>query len=251
MIASVGILVSFYSCSKEDTKVGDDTVSGTVNLKFENFVGNELLSLSSSDNHYVNTNGDSFSVNMYKYYISNIRFVKADASEYHDESNCFLIDAAEPVSLNRFISKVPAGTYTAVKLLLGIDSTRNVSGAQSGDLDPMYGMFWAWSTGYIMAKVEGRFTNDQGVNTPMSFHLGGFSGKYSVLKEVTIPLPQDLKIADQTTSTITFKSDVLKWFEAPILISFNNLSNVGAAGEDAANIANNYKNAFSITAVQN
>jgi hypothetical protein len=36
---------------------------------------------------------------------------------------------------------------TAIKFLLGVDSLKNVSGIQTGALDPAKGMFWTWNTG--------------------------------------------------------------------------------------------------------
>jgi hypothetical protein len=44
---------------------------------------------------------------------------------------------------------------TGIRFLLGVDSARNVSGIQTGALDPARGMFWTWNSGYVMAKIEG------------------------------------------------------------------------------------------------
>ena len=37
---------------------------------------------------------------------------------------------------------------------LGVDSLRNVTGVQTGALDPAMDMYWTWNTGYVMAKLE-------------------------------------------------------------------------------------------------
>ena len=222
-------------------------------MKFENYAGTSALNLNNTIGYaYVNANGDEFNVTTYKYYISNIRFVNSNGSEYAEPESYHLLNHAEPTSLNFTIPNLPPGTYTAVKVLLGVDSLRNVSGAQTGALDPMYGMFWTWSSGYIMAKVEGAFKHGvTGTNTNFSFHLGGFAGEYSVLHEVVLPLPQNLVVGNNTTSTITFKSDVLKWFASPNMVKFDELNQVGSLGEDAHKISQNYAGSLSVTSVQN
>jgi hypothetical protein len=252
---AVASLSIFNSCKKDDPVIPDPIVpgqKGNVAVEFQNYVGSQLLSLISPIGYpYVNANNDSFKVSLYKYYVSNVKFVNANGTEYTEPESYHLIDASNSSSLSFNISNIPAGIYTAVKVLLGVDSTRNVSGAQTGALDPMHGMFWTWNSGYIMAKIEGTSPQSSTPDGKFSFHLGGFSGSYSVLNEVTITLPQNLVVGNNSTSTVTFKSDILKWFEGPSLIKFDELNQVGSAGKDAFNIAKNYSHSLSVSHVQN
>lgn len=250
ILTSVAIASLLSGCDKDDKKPETEDTTGNVTLKFNNYAGDAPLSLNPSAYNYKNANGDSFKVTDYKYYISDIRFVKSDGSEYHDQDSHFLIDASLPASMNRVMEKIPNGSYTSMKVLMGVDSTHNVSGAQSGDLDPLYGMFWTWNTGYIMSKIEGRFKKAGGEDAFMSFHLGGFKGSFSVLREVTLPFPQELKVNGTAAATVTLKSDILKWFEAPYLIKFTDLNMVGSAGNDAAMIAENHKSSLKVVSVQ-
>lgn len=246
-VASLSIL---NSCKKDDPVVSGQ--KGNVAVEFQNYVGSEPLSISAVTGFpYVNANGDSFSVSTYKYYVSNMKFVNANGTEYAVPESYYLIDAENPSSFSFNISNIPAGTYTAIKVLLGVDSARNVSGAQTGALDPMYGMFWTWNTGYIMAKVEGASPQSSTADGKLSFHLGGYSGSNSVLHEVTIALPQQLIIGNNSTSKVTFKSDVLKWFESPNLIKFGELSQVNSPGKAAATLAKNFSYSLSVSHVQN
>lgn len=222
-------------------------------MKFENYAGSAQLALNNTQGYaYTNANGDQFNVSTYKYYISNIKFVGSDGKEYAEPESYHFLDQADPASLSFTISDIPAGTYTTVKMVLGVDSARNVSGAQTGALDPIHGMFWTWSSGYIMAKIEGNFLKTStSASSGFSLHLGGFTGKYSVVNEITLPLPQNLVVGDNTTSSVTLKSDALKWFESPNLINLNDLNQVGSAGADASRIAQNFSRAFTVTQVQN
>lgn len=250
LAAAAALLLN--SCSKDDGPAATDPVTGkgTTKIIFENYVGDKILEMGKSI-AYINANGDSFSVTDYKYYISNIKLLKADGSEYAEVESYHLLNQAEETSLSFDIADVPAGSYTGVRLLLGVDSTRNVSGAQTGALDPIHGMFWTWSSGYIMAKIEGKSPQSSEATDKYSFHLGGFSGANSVLQEVTLTLPEHLVITKDKSSTIKIKSDVLKWFDAPNLIKFDVLNQVGSAGPDAHKISQNYKRMLSVTAVEN
>jgi hypothetical protein len=61
-----------------------------------------------------------------------------------------------------------------MEFMIGVDSARNNSGAQTGALDPTNGMFWSWSTGYIMAKFEGTSAQSPAAANALKFHIGGF-----------------------------------------------------------------------------
>lgn len=246
--------VLLSGCSKKDDAPAAGG-KGTANVTFENYAGSVPLKLQSNNSIegylYTNANGDPFSVHLYKYYISNIRFVKADGGEYAEPESYHLINQAEPTSFSFAIANMPEGKYTAVKLMLGVDSTRNVSGAQTGDLDPLKDMFWTWNSGYIMAKIEGQSSSSPKSDKSVVFHLGGFSGSYNVLHEVTLALPQALEIKNGGASSITFRSDILKWFEAPNMIDFALINNVMNPGKDAYNLSVNYSNMLSVTKVEN
>lgn len=249
LILAVAAAASLFSaCSKEKI---DTQEKGNVTMNFRNYAGDEMLALGAGLTYrYRNANGDSFNVTNYKYYISNIKLVGSEGI-YAQPESYHLLDASDPTSLVFTMSGVPAGTYNSVKLLLGVDSLRNVSGAQTGALDPLHGMFWTWTSGYIMAKIEGVSPQSTEANRSISFHLGGFQGPYSVLNEVSLDLPEALVVGNNTYSGITLKSDVLKWFEAPNLIRFSTLSQLGSAGEDAFKVAKNYSHSLSVTEVQN
>lgn len=72
------------------------------------------------------------------------------------------------------------------ELYLGVDSILNTCGALSGDLDPSLGMYWTWNTGYINVKIEGRSKNCSALKHEFQFHLGGYSGKYKGIRQVSL-----------------------------------------------------------------
>jgi len=73
-----------------------------------------------------------------------------------------------------------------VHLELGTDSLINVSGVLSGPFDPLEGMYWAWNSGYINFKCEGKYTDTQAVVHPFSYHLGGYQDPFQTHRSLSL-----------------------------------------------------------------
>lgn len=120
--------------------------------------------------------GDTVRFEKVRFYLSGLRLlykgkvVAADATEVH------LLDAAQPQSLHWQLLIDTSNVYDEVQLTLGTDSFSNVSGAQSGDLDPVHGMYWSWQSGYINVKIEGYAGRCPGRKHKFQYHLGGYQG---------------------------------------------------------------------------
>ncbi|MBK9489775.1 MAG: hypothetical protein IPO07_14125 [Haliscomenobacter sp.] len=105
---------------------------------------------------YVSTKGDSVQFDNIRFYLSNIQFEMDDNTWIKDTVSAHLIDVFEPASLHIITQKIDLKRLKTIHFNLGIDSLINVSGALGGDLDPQKGMYWAWQSGYINLKIEGR-----------------------------------------------------------------------------------------------
>lgn len=104
----------------------------------------------------------------------------------------------------------------ALTFAIGIDSTASVSGALSGVLDPSKGMYWAWQSGYINMKMEGKSNSCKTRNNRFQFHVGGYLQPYCAWRTVelhpkvsgtSLPIAVDLaelfsKIALSETNSI-------------------------------------------------
>ena len=130
-----------------------------------------------------------------------------------------------------------------------MDSADNVSGAQAGALDPVNGMFWTWTTGYVMAKLEGTspFVTGSATNE-FSYHVGGFKEPYSAIKTITLPVSVFMK--KDTSITISIDADINTWFSHASPLKLSETPACHAPGELARKIADNYEGMFYITAVQ-
>jgi hypothetical protein len=240
-----------FSCKKEAATPEEphhNLTYGSLMVRFENKVGTNPLVLNWIT--YTN-NTDSFKVTTFNYYISNVKLQASDGSTTYLETESYHLVKADDASTLQFtLTNVPAKSYSSITFMIGVDSLRNVSGAQTGALDPNNGHFWSWNSGYIMAKFEGTSPQSTATANIVLFHIGGFSGVNSALKTVTLPLTQNATVSTSITPRIFVNADLAEWF-APNAVSFGTLNTVHMPGANAKKIADNYKKMFSVTQVLN
>jgi len=256
LILILSLVVAISSCNDDDTTTpsgnGGTTNynSGTVGINFENIAGSVFLDPTGAAN-YVNASGETFSITNFRYYISNVKMIKDDGTKYEVPNSYFLIDANDTNSLIAELPNIPGGKYTGVEYMIGVDSTRNVSGAQTGALDPANGMFWSWNQGYIFMKLEGN--SIAATNNFFEFHIGGFTGANSTLRTVTIDFTPSILIVDggKREAEIHILTDVLEIFKNPTNWTIAGHSSVTMPGINANTIATNYADMFSFDHIHN
>lgn len=248
-------LMVLFSCKdkKPNPEPQPEPVSkGQLNIEFENMVGNAPLVLTAAGGTptwYVNANGDSFTVSKYNYYITNLELIKEDGTSYTNDDLNFLVIQSLQESKEYVFNDIPYGKYTKIRCLLGVDSLHNVSGAQEGVLDPIWGMFWDWNTGYIMAKLEGNSPSSAAPSQYISYHIGGFSGVFSSLKTLEIELPSPIYVGEKEQSILIFKSDVAKWFDGEPPIDFSETYSIMDINKESWEFAQRYHRHLSVKEV--
>ncbi len=240
------ITAAISSCKKEDVTPHDHH-HGTLMLQFENKVGANPLVLNSTK--YTN-NTDTFTVSTFNYYISNVILTATDNTIYSETDSYHLVKADEAGSLHIILEDVPLKSYSSITFMIGVDSLKNVSGAQSGALDPSNGHFWSWNSGYIMAKLEGNSPQSTATGNKILFHVGGFMGANNAIKTVNLPLSTSANVSESISPEVFIKADLAEWF-APNAIKFATTNTIHMPGVPAKMIADNYANMFSVTKVVN
>jgi hypothetical protein len=255
-IAFFLILVSFLSCKKDEfakpeplPPLNITDTSGYLEIHVANTVNNAPLSLSTTS--YVSSNNDTFTVDMLKYYISNIQLVTATGYTYTEAESYYLVNQSDPNSLHLMVKNVPSGSFTSINFTIGVDSLRNVTGSQTGALDPINDMFWTWNTGYIMAKMEGYSPQSNQATKKISFHIGGFKGIYNAVRKVSLPFPNSANVTTNHTPILSLNADLYKWFLNPNFSNFNTSSNISTTNLISKGIADNYASMFSVISVVN
>jgi hypothetical protein len=226
--------------------------TGIIKLTFRNMVNTSPMVLDSSG--YTNPFGEQYTITKFKYYISNVSLGgagNAGATAIEKES-CHLVDQSLPGSLT-FSFETGENTFSSLNLLLGVDSLRNMSGAQTGALDPLNDMFWTWNSGYVMAKMEGTSPKSNRAGNIIEYHIGGFSGINSALKKITLTLPagKPVVIKQGQTSEIIVEADFNKCWQVPHDVKIADMPICTTPGVLAKKVADNYSKMFTITEVVN
>lgn len=108
----------------------------------------------------------------FRFYISDLAFYQDSVLVYADPEKAHLLDLEFDSTLFMQFPGLSNSAYNKITFRFGIDSATNVSGAMSGDLDPMYGMYWSWQSGYINCKLEGKIIDQR--SSDFQLHLGGY-----------------------------------------------------------------------------
>lgn len=242
LLLAAGVMLQ--ACKKDTKDPGTNTtnnppadVSGSLKVSFANTVDGVPLVYGQN---YVNLNNDTFKVDKFNYYVSNIKLTKEDNSVYSVPNSYFLINYGS-LDNNYFnLTGVPSGTYKSISYIIGVDSTKNVSGAQEGDLSPSKGMFWNWFTGYIMLKLEGTSPQAGSMDKSIVYHIGGFSQPNNAIREVTIPFTKNLVISSSKNPHLKLKTNVNELFKNPVKMEMINDYFIMAVGLRANAFATNY-----------
>lgn len=209
-----------------------------VKLVFHHQLGNDPLETGKC---FRNILGDSIRIEKFKYYISNISFTTTQGKQITLPVQYFLVDENEPASKTISLS-LPALQLGRIRFLLGVDSIRNVSGIQTGALDPMKGMFWTWNSGYIMAKLEGTAETLLTPGHRFTYHVGGFRKGMNTARYIDLPLPHTTTAVQE----IHITADLNQWFRSTTAISIAATPVCHSPGELAMKLADNYQTMFSI-----
>lgn len=262
MMAFLIVTFSFNAC--KDDNHDDITGFGEVEIEFDHRAGDDALVLGSE---YTNAAGEKLKFTTFDYYVSNLVLVKSDGTEYvvPKDDSYFLIKHDEPTSRAVKISNIPAGDYTGLKFVIGVDSAKSVSpiSERTGVLDPAgaaSGMYWSWNAGYIFVKVEG--TSPAAPVDPGSgenifqYHTGLFGGYDSPtlnnLKTVSMTVPDEAAKVRQGEEAPHFHLfvDVLEMFKSPTVLSIA-ANPYSHAGPFSKTVADNYADMFLIDHVHN
>lgn len=183
-ITSIAILF-FQSAFAQEKK---DSLMLNLNLKFRN----ETLE---RNKKYISETKDTLEIETFRFYISNIKFHYSDATTFSESNSYHLIDIENPNSLQIPIAKTSDKTITKVIFSIGVDSLASVSGAMSGDLDPTKGMYWAWQSGFINMKIEGKSSSCKTRKNAFQFHIGGYMKPNYAIRTIELkPINSNLEI---------------------------------------------------------
>ncbi len=241
-ILAVGITALVISTSFSVNNEYPSANTGTLKIIFSNTANGKPITL--RDSLYSNYFGEQYSISKLKYYISNVSIDNKNTRDY------YLMNAASGDSSLEI--PLEPGNYNSVEFLLGVDSLRNCSGAQSGALDPMNDMFWTWNTGYVMFKMEGNSPASTFDLQRIEHHVGGYKGSNNVATKIKFNFNDAalLQIKANNTTEILIETNLDNYWHGNTDIKISELPVCTTIGELAKKIASNFKNLFSIKTIR-
>lgn len=211
----------------------------TVTLIFDHRIGDQLLLL---ENPLTNIFGETIMIERFRYYLSNFSITDKQGKTTVLPVQYFLIDEADSLS-KKIVLTIPDIAITGIHFLLGVDSLRNVSGIQTGALDPVKGMFWTWNSGYVMAKLEGTAAVSTSPGHRFTYHVGGFRTGMNTTRKIDLELEDATK---QYLPGLHITVDINHWFKGKTDLRIAATPVCHSPGELAMRIADNYSSLFSI-----
>lgn len=237
--------LALTSCNEDDDttetpSTGNET--GDVIIEFEHVWGQSEDHFHLGDDFVQPDNGDTLNFTKLRYYISNIVLYGTNGTNYMEPESYHIVDLDHSIMSNELeLKDVPSGSYSGISFMIGVDSTRNVSGAQTGALDPANEMFWSWNNGYIFLKAEGSTSSD--VNENFIYHVGGFSGPNSALNSKDFSFNGSyLDVTKNTLPTTHIIARVDKIWDANFTTSA--LNDIHMPGQMAGVLAGNFAAGF-------
>lgn len=246
------ILFSFLSVTSSSCKKDEETPNpilptetlGKFNIEFEHVFGGTDFAL---ETPFTTGSSEQLTFSALKYYISNIVLTKADGSSWKDNNSYYLVDFSNPATTMLTIDSVPTNEYIGFRFNLGVDSTRNVSGAQTGALDPANSMFWTWSTGYVFTKLEGTSPQITDMGNSFMLHLGGYkdSNNTNAIQEFSHTFSGEIMTVKPTaTPQIHLMVDLQSVFDGPNTFSVASSPMIMSPGTSAVQLMQNFASGF-------
>lgn len=248
LLLSMALITGCDKDDDDDDNTPAPATSGTVNVVFDHVWGMNMTPFELNSDFVHPKTGDTLNYSMFRYYISNIQLADAEGNVWSEPESYHLIDLADNASLSIALSDVPNDNYTTLYYTFGVDSTRNVSGVQSGALDPANGMFWDWNSGYIMVKAEG--TSPNAADGNFKLHLGGFSGTNNIVTPRVHQLSMALEVnGSQNNSMVHLNVNPARfWHTADGLATVSTIHMPGAL---AAQMGTDFATGISVGMVHN
>jgi len=210
--------------------------SHTITIRFRHKIGARELQLFNET--YTNPFGEPMTIIRFKYYISHVSINEKELS-----SETFLINEADTVS-KILVFTTDVSSPQTLSFVIGVDSLLNVSGVQTGALDPLNGLFWTWNSGYIFAKMEGKSDSSHAPAHAFNWDVGGFRSPYNASRKVQLTIPA--AVTNAADPVIVIEADLLKWFNAKHTITIAQSPLCHQPGKLAMQLADNYSTMFTV-----
>ena len=207
-----------------------ESIDVTIKLQFN---GKNII----KESNYISAQKDTLTFESIRFYLSKFEILYTDKTKFVESNSYHLIDFNHPESLKFSIRTDSKKEIETIQYAIGIDSLTSVSGAMDGDLDATKGMYWAWQSGFINLKIEGKSSSCTTRKNKFQFHVGGYLEPYYALRKMS------LEVKNQVNNSIVLLVDLAKLLDR---IALSETNTIMIPGKEAMKIADLSINMFSI-----
>lgn len=187
--------------------------------------------------NYISKNKDTLSFETIKFYISSFEVMYKNKKIFKEKDSYHLIDFDDAETLKFYLPTISKQEIVGIKFNIGVDSLASVSGAMEGDLDATKGMYWAWQSGFINLKIEGKIKSVSARKNKFHLHVGGYLASNYAMRTV------ELKGNQIKNNEIVIKVNLAKIFDE---IDLHKTNSVMIPGKEAMKIADYSAKMFSL-----
>ena len=138
----------------------------------------------------IGNSGDSLRITALRFYVYNIQFESENKVVWSSGDEHFLMDVFEKDGTSILTKLSTRSRVDHLSFVIGVDSTLQTTGAHSGVLDPILGMYWSWQSGYINWKLEAELIH-AGQSNAIQWHVGGYRAPYQTQRTVRLKVMND------------------------------------------------------------
>ncbi|MDK7675013.1 hypothetical protein QP547_04220 [Weeksella virosa] len=262
------LFLSFFTACKSDDDFAtiDESKNGQLELKFENGfegVGGIVLNATTQRSEL----GQYFNFSTLKYIISNVELIDENGQvfSYHynnPDKGAFVINQENAKANIVYVQlkDIPQRKYTKLRFGLGINQSAYLMGhdgqAKFWNEAKQQGMTWAWASGYIFAKLEGKYGQEDAV-TPYKNHTGNMGNVVAnwtadLYRVVELNLPTSARVSSKIKPSIHIMANLNHYLsgEKKLLLDKSNDNAMGSSPY-MVDVTNNLSKMFRVDHVHN
>ncbi|MGB1205878.1 MAG: MbnP family protein [Chitinophagales bacterium] len=226
---------TFFNADLGTKKLEEHNVA----LRFRGMLNGENFSFGQIDKNHDEL---SYIFERFDFYVSNIKLIDANGTEtLLSKVDLYDLNCTKPIT-----NQIPVGTYTAVKIGLGLNETLNASDPTL--FEPGHPLsyvnsehYWSWATRYIFLMVEGKIGTANGsLDDIFLYHLG----KDDLYEEVVLERNTTVTADEVTNIDVIIDVDKLFYNEnTSVDMMTDNVSHTNDSFELASEIYSNFAKA--------
>jgi len=259
-------LFTVSSCRNDDDEDIQDTIPGSLQVKFENGFNN-LGDIVLNQTTQTSTNGQKHNFSTLKYIVSNITLIDENGGEFkynynNPDKGAFIIDQSEATAGIVYVNltEIPKNNYKKIKFVLGISPQAYLLGQDGQGVfwqkAKDEGMAWSWAAGYIFTKFEGMYGTST-ADTMFMNHCGNMgdttaNGTPDLYREITLDLPTTARVTKDITPSVHILADLNQYLSGQTALTLNTDNNMAmGSSPHLVNVTNNIAKMFKVDHVHN